>query len=126
MTTYTLRHIDELPAINHGAVKLAADELGVQTFGLQVLDLPAGFADYPEHDHAHDRQEEVYLVLAGSAEVEVAGERVHATTGSIFRVDPEAKRKLLPGEDGVRVLAIGCAPDGHYARPDAFRVAGRT
>jgi mannose-6-phosphate isomerase-like protein (cupin superfamily) len=125
MTTYTLRQIDELPAINHGAVKLAGDDLGVQGFGLQVLDLPAGFSDYPEHDHAEDRQEEVYVVLAGSADVEIAGEHVHASAGSIFRVDPDAKRKLVPGSDGVRVLAIGCVPGGEYERPDAFRVAAR-
>lgn len=126
MTTYTLRQIDELPAIDHGAVKLAGDALGVQAFGLQVLDLPAGFSDYPEHDHAHDRQEEVYVVLAGSAEVEIAGERVHAAPGSMIRVDPGAKRKLVPGADGVRVLAIGCVPGGEYERPDAFRLAVRT
>jgi len=126
MTTYTLTQIDELPAINHGAVKLAGDALGVRAFGLQVLDLPGGFADYPEHDHARDRQEEVYVVLAGSADVEIAGERVHAAAGSMFRVDPEAKRKLVPGAAGVRVLAIGCVPGGEYERPDAFRVATRT
>jgi len=125
MTTYTLTKIDELPAINHGAVKLAGDALGVQAFGLQVLDLPPGFADYPEHDHAQDRQEEVYVVLAGSAEVEIAGERVQAATGSIVRVDPDARRKLVPGGDGVRVLAIGGVAGG-YERPDGFRVAART
>jgi mannose-6-phosphate isomerase-like protein (cupin superfamily) len=126
MTTFTLQQIDELPAINHGAVKLAGDALGVETFGLQVLDLPAGFADYPEHDHAHDRQEEVYVVLAGSAAVDVAGERIEARAGSMVRVDPAAKRKLVPGADGVRVLAIGCGPGGGYERPAAFRVATRT
>lgn len=125
MNTYTLTQIDELPAINHGAVKLAGDALGVQTFGLQVLDLPAGFSDYPEHDHTHDRQEEVYVVLAGSAELEIAGERVHAEAGSMFRVDPDAKRKLVTGGEGVRVLAIGCVPGGEYERPDAFRLPAR-
>ena len=117
---FTLTQIDELPAINHGAVKLAGDRLGVQSFGLQVLDLPAGFADYPEHDHAQDGQEEVYVVLTGSAEFTVGGERIPAASGSLLRVDAASKRKLVPGPDGVRILAIGCAPD--YERPQAFRV----
>jgi mannose-6-phosphate isomerase-like protein (cupin superfamily) len=122
MDAFTLKRIDELASINHGAVKLAADELGIRSFGLQVLDLPAGFADYPEHDHSHDGQEEVYVVLDGSAEFEVAGERVAAEAGSMLRVAPASRRKLAAGPDGVRILAIGCTPDGAYERPDAFRV----
>jgi mannose-6-phosphate isomerase-like protein (cupin superfamily) len=121
MNGYTLRRIDDLASINHGAVKLAGDDLGVQSFGLQVLDLPGGFADYPEHDHAHDRQEEVYVVLAGSAEFEIAGERAQAEAGTMLRVDADARRTLVPGPDGVRLLAIGCSPDGAYERPAAFR-----
>lgn len=118
---YTVRRIDELASIDHGAVKLAGDGLGIETFGLQVLDLPAGFEDYPEHDHAHDRQEEVYVVLAGSATVEVDGATEHAEPGTMVRVEPDAKRRLVPGADGVRVLAIGCAPGGAYERPESFR-----
>ncbi len=125
MDGFTLKRIDELASINHGAVKLAGDELGVESFGLQVLDLPGGFADYPEHDHAHDRQEEVYVVLEGSVELQVDGERVQAEAGTLVRVDPEAKRKLVPGSQGTRVLAIGCAPGGAYERPEAFRLAAR-
>ena len=125
MNGLTMRRIDELPAINDGAVRLAGDELGVSSFGLQVLDLPGGFAHYPEHDHAHDGQEEVYVVLDGAAEFEVAGERVRAERGSLLYVAPDARRKLLPGPDGVRVLAIGCVPGGRYERPDAFRLETR-
>ena len=125
MDSYKLRRIEELASINHGAVKLAADDLGVQSFGLQVLDLPPGFTDYPEHDHTQDRQEEVYVVLEGSATFEVAGEALQAEAGAMLRVDPNAKRKLVPGSAGVRVLAIGCAPDGAYERPEAFRSAER-
>jgi mannose-6-phosphate isomerase-like protein (cupin superfamily) len=124
MDTFTLKRIDELSSINHGAVKLAGDELGIESFGLQVLDLPPGFGGYPEHDHAHDGQEEVYVVLAGTAEFAVAGGHVDAGTGTIVRVAPTATRKLVPGPDGARVLAIGCAPGG-YERPDAFRVKAR-
>ena len=126
MNGFTLKRIDELSSIDHGAVKLAGDELGVQSFGLQVLDLPAGFRDYPEHDHARDGQEEVYVVLAGSAELTVGGERVQADAGSLVRVEPEATRRLVPGAEGVRILAIGCAPGGGYERPDSFRVSART
>ena len=121
---YTLKRIEELPSINHGSVKLAADELGVESFGLQVLDLPPDFTGYPEHDHRDDGQEEVYVVLDGAADFAVGAERVHAEAGTIVRVDAAARRKLLPGPRGARVLAIGCAPGG-YERPDAFRVAGR-
>jgi mannose-6-phosphate isomerase-like protein (cupin superfamily) len=124
MELFRLKRIDELASINGGAVKLAGDEMGVELFGLQVLDLPPGFADYPEHDHAHDGQEEVYVVLAGSAEFAIGGENVEADAGTIVRVAAAAKRRLVPGPAGVRVLAIGCAPDG-YERPDAFRVEAR-
>ncbi|MGH3002956.1 MAG: cupin domain-containing protein [Gaiellaceae bacterium] len=122
MNGFTLKRIEDLSSINHGAVKLAGDELGVQAFGLQVLDLPAGFADYPEHDHVEDGQEEVYVVLRGAAELVVDGEEVRADEGSLVRVEPTAKRKLMAGPEGVRVLAIGCVPGGDYERPDVFRV----
>jgi len=125
MTKFNLKYIEELASISHGAVKLAGDELGVQSFGLQVLDLPAGFDAYPEHDHVSDGQEEVYVVLAGSADFEIGGERVAAGAGSMVRVEAAARRKLVPGADGVRILAIGCAPGSAYERPDAFRLAAR-
>ena len=119
---YTARSIDELPAIHHGAVKLAGAELGIRAFGLQVLDLPAGFSDYPEHAHADDGQEEVYVLLRGSAELRIDGERIALGAGQIVRIAPAATRKLLPGPEGARILAIGCAGDRPYVRPESFRL----
>jgi mannose-6-phosphate isomerase-like protein (cupin superfamily) len=106
-------------------VKLAADELGVRSFGLQVLDLPAGFDGYPEHDHEQDGQEEVYIVLEGEAEFEIVGERTSAHPASMVRVEPAARRKVIAGPYGARILAIGCAMDGSYERPDGFRLAAQ-
>jgi hypothetical protein len=63
------------------------------------------------------------VILSGSAELTVAGERAQMQTGAIARVEPQARRNLVPGADGVRILAIGCAPSGSYERPQAFRVA---
>ena len=126
MDTFRLQRIDELTSSHPGAVTLAGDELAVRSFGLQVLDLPAGFAEYPAHDHAGDGQEEVYVVLEGSADFEIAGERIAADAGTLLWVAPEARRTLVPGPDGVRILAIGCAPGGTYERPEGFRLAART
>ena len=123
---YAAKSIDEMEAIHGGAVKLAAAELGIESFGMQVLDFPAGFEHYPEHDHSADGQEEVYVVLRGSAEFEIDGERVPIDTGRIVRIGPSSRRKLYPGESGVRVLAIGCAAEGAYERPEDFRLGTRS
>lgn len=123
--SYTMKTIDDLTSIHHGAVKLAGAELGIGSFGMQVLDFPAGFADYPEHDHAEDGQEEVYVVLAGGADFVVDGEQMTVAPGQMLKVDAESRRKLYPGDEGVRVLAIGCAPGGAYERPEDFRVEAR-
>lgn len=125
MDAFRVKQIDELASIHGGAVKLAAAELGVESFGLQVLDFPAGFTGYPEHDHSQDGQEEVYVVLDGSAEFEVAGERFAAERGSIVWVGSESRRRLEPGPGGVRILAIGCAPGGSYERPGDFQLSTR-
>lgn len=124
MSGYTVKAIDEMAALHGGAVKLAGAELGVQSFGIQVLDFPAGFEHYPEHDHAQDGQEEVYVVLRGSAEFEIDGERVAVDPGRLLRVGAGTRRKLLPGAQGVRILALGCTPGRSYERPQDFQLAG--
>lgn len=123
--SYTLRSIDELEAIHHGAVKLAGDELGIASFGMQVLDFPGGFSEYPEHDHAADGQEEVYVVLRGSADFVVDGDELTVAPGQLLKVDARSRRRLEPGPDGVRILAIGCSPGAAYERPDDFRSRAR-
>ena len=122
MSGYTVKPIDEMEAIFHGALKRAGAELGVESFGMQVLDLPPEFSDYPEHDHADDGQEEVYVVLRGGAELEVNGQRSALDPGSIARVGPGTSRKLYAGRDGARVLAIGAVPGQLYSRPEDFKL----
>jgi mannose-6-phosphate isomerase-like protein (cupin superfamily) len=119
---YTVKAVDDMAALHGGAVKLAGGELGVESFGIQVLDFPAGFDHYPEHDHAHDGQEEVYVVLRGSAEFEIDGERVAIDPERILWVGAGSRRKLLPGAQDVRILALGCTPGKSYERPQDFRL----
>jgi mannose-6-phosphate isomerase-like protein (cupin superfamily) len=126
MDGYTTRSIDEMESIHHGAVKLAGAELQVESFGVQVLDFPSGFDGYPEHDHAADGQEEVYLLLRGSADFTIDGERVPAAPGTMVRVAPDCRRRIDVGPDGARILALGSViGGGSYERPADFRLQAR-
>jgi uncharacterized cupin superfamily protein len=125
MDEITVRRIDELASIHDGIVKLAGAELGVESFGLQVLDFPPGFAHYPEHDHSDDGQEEVYVVLEGSCDLAAGGQRLALEAGALARVGADTRRSVEPGPEGVRILAIGCSARGPYERPQDFRLAAR-
>ena len=122
MSAFQVKAIEDMTAIHEGVVKLAGAELGVESFGIQVLDFPANFEHYPEHDHSDVGMEEVYVVLRGSGEFEIDGERVAIDPGRIIRIEPNARRKLLPGPDGIRVLALGNCANKPYERPDDFRL----
>lgn len=106
-STHSVKRIDEMEAVFRGGFKRARAELGVTSFGMQVIDLPPGYEHYPEHDHAADGQEEVYVVLRGGGELEVEGARHVLDPERMARVDAAAKRKLWPGPDGMRVLVVG-------------------
>ena len=122
MGEYMVKGIDEMEAIFHGCFKRAAAELGVESFGMQVFDIPPGFSDYPEHDHSDDGQEEVYVMLRGTAELEVDGERLTLDREHMARVEPGTKRKLYGGAEGGRVLMIGGIAGRVYSRPDDFKL----
>jgi hypothetical protein len=114
MADYSAKSIGEMEAGFGGGFVKARAELGVTAFGLQVIQLPPDFADYPEHDHADSRQEEVYLPLGGSGWIEIDGERVDLDPETFVRVGPEPKRKIYAGPQGLRLLAIGGAAGEAY------------
>ena len=119
---FTVKAIDEMATANEGIVRLAGAELGVESFGIQIFDFPPDFPDYPEHDHAEEGMEEIYVVLEGSAEFEIDGKRVSLDREQMLRIAPQSRRKLLPGPDGVRILAIGAVPGKRYDRPQGLEL----
>jgi hypothetical protein len=114
MGDYTAKQIGEMEASYGGGFVKARAELGVSAFGMQVIQLPPDFGDYPEHDHAESGQEEVFLAIGGSGWIEVDGERVQLDGNTFVRVGPAARRKLYSGPEGMRVLAIGGCPGEAY------------
>lgn len=123
MSSYTVKRIDEMEAVYGGAFKRARAELGVESFGMQVIDMPPNYEHYPEHDHTHDGQEEVFLALRGGGEIEIGDERFPLDGDHMARVGPETKRKVWPGPEGIRLLVIGGLPGGVYQAPDMTKLS---
>ncbi|MGH2899488.1 MAG: cupin domain-containing protein [Solirubrobacteraceae bacterium] len=120
MADYTAKRFDEMDSRMGGSFKLARAGLGVSAFGMQVIDMPPNSGEhYPNHDHLHDGQEEVYVVLRGGGVIEIEGERVALGPDTAVRVGPDTKRQLHAGAEGMRVLVIGGVPGGVY-EPPAF------
>ena len=117
MGEYAVKKIDDMEAVFLGAFKRARAELGVESFGLQVIDMPPNFENYPEHDHAGDGQEEVFLAIRGGGEIEIDGERFPLDPEHMARVAPGTMRKVWPGPEGIRMVIVGGVPGGVYEPP---------
>jgi hypothetical protein len=113
-TDVTLAAIDEMEPVHGGLARRARAELGVSAWGMQVLTLPPHWDGYPEHNHdegAFDAgQEEVYIPLAGSAELVAGDKRFDLVPGMMARVAPQQHRKIVPGPEGIRFIALGGKP----------------
>jgi uncharacterized cupin superfamily protein len=80
-------------------------QLGVTSFGLNQILLRPGQRG---RIHTHFKQEEVYLVLAGTLTLWVEGERHELGQGRLARVAPGLKRQLAnPHREDVLLLALG-------------------
>jgi hypothetical protein len=122
-TNVTVAAIDDMDPIHGGVVRRARATLGVSSWGMQVLTLPANWDGYPDHNHAADafdpNQEEVYIPLSGSATLVAGEERFELVPGMMARVAPEQYRRILPGPQGIQFLALG-------GKPGAFDPPGWT
>lgn len=114
MANYTSKHIKDMQAAFGGGFIKARAELGVTSFGMQIISMPPDYGEYPEHDHTHDGQEEVYLALRGSGWIDVDGDRVELGDGVLVRIAPEAKRKVHSGPEGLQMLVLGGRPGQAY------------
>jgi mannose-6-phosphate isomerase-like protein (cupin superfamily) len=60
----------------------------------------------------------VYVILEGSARLEAGDEHWDLASGTCVRVGPGEKRRIVPGERGVTILALGGTPGRSYQRPE--------
>ena len=103
----TILHRDDVERT--GNWSLVRRTLGVASFGMNIVDIPPG-EGIPEHDETSRDQEEVFLVLSGSAILVIDGERHPAPAGTLARLDPEPTRTVVNEGDEVASVLIVSAP----------------
>jgi quercetin dioxygenase-like cupin family protein len=116
---YSKLNIDELePAGPGGAVRFIRRELGLEAFGINWFEIPAGGSGL-EHDETDSGQEEVNVIIRGEGTYHIDGEDVPFRAGDVFRFDPETTRQPTAGPNGMTMLAVG-APRGAYTPRGPF------
>jgi quercetin dioxygenase-like cupin family protein len=96
-------------------------ELDVQSFGVNAWTRAKGEAVIGEHTESGSGQEELYIVIAGSACFTVDGDDLDAPTGTAVYVDPESKRTAIALVDNTTVVVVGGKGGAAYT-PGAFEV----
>jgi mannose-6-phosphate isomerase-like protein (cupin superfamily) len=80
-----------------------------KTLGLSLMTLAPGFRI--PFGHKHEHQEEVYVVVRGSARVKVEDEIVELGEWDAIRFGTDTMRNMEAGPDGVEYLAFGAGTD---------------
>lgn len=99
--------IDSVIPGEYGGMWFFRDALDADRLGLTLVEYEPG-ASGKEHDHADEGHEEIYLVVAGEVEVDVAGDTVPLDAGEAIRVDPDTTRQLHNrGDERAEVVVAG-------------------
>ena len=97
--------------------RFARQALGGETLGLSLMTLAPNFRIPFGHKHAS--QEEVYVVLRGSARIKVGDEIVELGELDAIRFGKDTMRAVEAGPVGVEYLAFGAGDDAQEVEMDA-------
>ncbi|MBA3429713.1 MAG: cupin domain-containing protein [Actinobacteria bacterium] len=89
--------------------RFARTPLGGKTLGLSHMTLAPGFRI--PFGHKHVEQEEVYVVVRGSARIKVGDKVVELAEWDAIRFDKDTMRAVEAGPEGVEYLAFGAGDD---------------
>jgi uncharacterized cupin superfamily protein len=88
---------------------LVRRSLGVDAFGVNLVEIPPG-ERIPEHDETARDQEELFLVIEGSPSLVVDGREIEAPAGTFARLDPHLSRTVVNHGDEPAAVLIVSAP----------------
>ena len=89
--------------------RFARSVLGGETLGLTLFTLAPGFR--MPFGHKHETQEEVYVVVRGTARVKVDDEVAELGEWDAIRFDKDTMRAVEAGPDGLEYLAFSAGDD---------------
>ena len=128
MTGYTIVNLkedveDEAPRFGYAPnleARFARVPLGLENAGVSYFRIAPNFRI--PFGHKHERQEEVYVLVGGSARAKLGDEVVELKAWDALRVSPETVRGFEAGPEGAEYIAFG-APntenrDAEPAPPD--------
>ena len=117
MADYTLRNLKEIEdqAPKFGLApnleaRFARTPLETENLGISYQRLAPEFR--VPFGHKHGEQEEIYVVLSGSARLKLDEEVVELKQWDVVRVAKDTMRNFEAGSEGVEILAIGTGESG--------------
>jgi quercetin dioxygenase-like cupin family protein len=128
LSSYWVKRLDDVPLV---PTDDPADfdwyplqhHFGLSAFGINVFGGDRGIELVAEHDESKSGQEEVYVVLAGTARFTLAGEEQDVPATAFVAVkDPGVRRAATAVVDGTLLLALGGSPGSFTTtwRPQHF------
>ena len=90
--------------------RFARSALELENSGITLFDLEPEFK--VPWGHRHESQEEIYLVLRGSAAVVFQDGTAELGEWDAVRIPPQVARSFQAGPDGAQLLAFGAGPQG--------------
>jgi len=118
MAGYTMQNLREIEnqGVNFGLdendiqLRMAKDPLGCADCGLTYLRLGPGWRT--PFGHNHKTQEEIYVLVNGSARMKIEDEVVEMKPFTAVRVSPETMRSYEGGAEGAELIVIGTPRTG--------------
>jgi uncharacterized cupin superfamily protein len=95
---------------SQGETRILRRDLGAEGIGASFYRWKPG--KRTSFGHTHEKSEEMYLVLKGSARMKVDDDIVELAERDLLYVSPGAMREWEAGPDGVEILAFGHHNDG--------------
>jgi mannose-6-phosphate isomerase-like protein (cupin superfamily) len=118
MAGYTMQNLKEIEnqGVNFGLdendiqLRMAKDPLECADCGLTYMRLGPGWRT--PFGHNHKTQEEIYVLVNGSARMKIEDEVVEMKPFTAVRVSPETMRSYEGGSDGAELIVIGTPRTG--------------
>ncbi|WP_439026934.1 cupin domain-containing protein [Haloarchaeobius sp. DT45] len=99
--------VDSVMDEEYGGMWFLRDALDAEHVGVTVMEMEPGCKG-KEHDHSHDGQEEVYVVVDGRVDVMLGDETVTVETDEALRVSADERRQLHnPYDEAAKLVLVG-------------------